>query len=75
MWRHVARLWVTGFLGFGRERSWNTSVVLVSSGEAWICADLILMSLVCLSVLDFDTAQSHGGCEMPWSLDPAEKYV
>ena len=24
-----------------RERSWNTSVVLVSSGEAWICTDLI----------------------------------
>ena len=32
-------------------------------------------SRLCLSLLDFDTAQSHGGCEMPWSLDPAEKYV
>ena len=40
-WRRVARLWVTGFLGFGRGRSWSTSVVLVSSGEAWSCADLI----------------------------------
>ena len=28
-----------------------------------------------LDLLDFDTAQNHGGYEMPWSLDPAEKYV
>ena len=28
------------FLGFFRERSWSTSVVLVSSGEAGICTDL-----------------------------------
>ena len=28
-------------LGFGRERSWSMSVVLVSSSKAWICADLI----------------------------------
>ena len=39
--RRLARLWVTGFLGFGRERSWNMSVALVSSGNAWIYADLI----------------------------------
>ena len=65
----------TGLLGFSHGRPWGTSVWLVSLGESWICTDLRLMSWVCLSLLDFDTAQSHGGCEMPWSLDPAEKYV
>ena len=63
-----------GFLGFGRERSWSTSVVLASSGEAWIYADLIL-SHGLLGLLDFDTAQSHGGYEMLWSLDPTDKHV
>ena len=33
-WRRVARLRVTGFLGFGHGRSWSTSVVLVSLGKA-----------------------------------------
>ena len=33
-WWRVSRLLVTGFLGFDRGRSWSTSVVLVSSGEA-----------------------------------------
>jgi len=28
-----------------------------------------------LGLLDFDTAQSHHGCEMSWSLDPADKHV
>ena len=65
----------TGLLGFSHGRPWGTSVWLVSSGESWICTDLRLMSRVCLSFLDFNTAQSHGGCEMPWSLNPAEKYV
>ena len=65
---------MTGFLGFGRERSWSTFVVLASSGEAWICADLIL-SHGSLGLLDFDTTQSHGGCEMLWSLDLADKHV
>ena len=65
---------MTGFLGFGRERLWSTSVVLPSSGEAWICADLIL-SHGLLGLLDFDTVQSHGGCEMLWSLDLADKHV
>ena len=74
-WRRVARRWVTGFLGFGRRRSWNTSVVLVSSGEAWICADLIGRGTDCLGLEDLDTAGSHGGCEMLWSLDPANKHV
>ena len=32
-------------------------------------------SRLCLSLLGFDIAQSHGGCEMPWSQDPAEKHV
>ena len=65
---------VTGFLGFGRERSWSMFMVLASSGEAWICADLIL-SHGLFGLLDFDTIVSHGGCEMSWSLDPASKHV
>ena len=28
-----------------------------------------------LGLEDLDTAVSHGGCEMLWSLDPADKYV
>ena len=52
----VQRLVVTGLLGFSHGRLWGTSVWLVSSGDAWICADLRLMSRVCLSLLDFDTA-------------------
>ena len=28
-----------------------------------------------LGLEDLDTAVSHGGYEMPWSLDPAEKHV
>ena len=39
-WRRVARIQVTGFLGFGRGRSWSTSVVLVSTGEGLMCTDL-----------------------------------
>ena len=74
-WRHVTRLRVTGFLGFGRGRSWSTSVVLVSSGEACSCIDLRLMSRVCLSLWILDTALSHGGCEMSWSLNPADMHV
>ena len=49
-------------------------MVLASSGEAWICADLIL-SHGLLGLLDFDIAQSHGGCEMPWSLNLVDKHV
>ena len=32
-------------------------------------------SRLCLSLWILDTALSHGGCEMPWSLDPAKKHV
>ena len=39
-WRRVARLRVIGFLGFGRGRSWSTSVVLVSTGEGLMCTDM-----------------------------------
>ena len=39
LWRVRLPLEV-GFLGFGRGRSWSTSVVLVSSGEARICTYL-----------------------------------
>ena len=28
-----------------------------------------------LGLKDLDIAVSHGGCEMLWSLDPADKYV
>ena len=28
-----------------------------------------------LGLEDLDTAGSHGGCEMLWSLDPANKHV
>ena len=28
-----------------------------------------------LELEDLDTAVSHGGCKMLWSLDPADKYV
>ena len=28
-----------------------------------------------LGLEDLDTAVSHGSCEMPWSLDPANKHV
>ena len=28
-----------------------------------------------LGLQDLDTAVSHGGCEMLWTLDPADKYV
>ena len=28
-----------------------------------------------LGLEDLDTAVSHGGCDMLWSLDPADKHV
>ena len=28
-----------------------------------------------LEFVDFDIAQSHGGCKMPWNLDPTDKHV
>ena len=72
------RVWLpleVGFLGFGRDMPWSTYVLLVSSGEGLMCTDLILMSRVCLSLWILDTTLRHGGCEMPWSLDPAEKLA
>ena len=39
-WWHVWLQLEVEFLGFFHERSWSTSVVLVSSGEAGICTDL-----------------------------------
>ena len=32
-------------------------------------------SRLCLNLWILDTTLSYGGCEMPWSLDPAEKHV
>ena len=40
-WWRVRLPLEVGFLGFGHDMPWSTSVVLASSGEAWICADLI----------------------------------
>ena len=40
-WWRVRLPLEVGFLGFGRDVQGSTSVVLASSGEAWICADLI----------------------------------
>ena len=37
----VTILTETSFLGLDRERPWSMSVVLVSTGKAWICVDLI----------------------------------
>ena len=48
---------------------------LVSSDEGLMCINLKSKSRVCLVVVDFDTALSHGGCEMPWSPDSADKHV
>ena len=28
-----------------------------------------------LGLKDLDTAVSHGGCKMPWSLDSADKHM
>ena len=74
VWWRVRLPLEVGFLGFGRNMPWSMSVVLASSSEALIWADLIL-SHGLLGLLDFDTAQSHGGCEMLWSLDPVDKHV
>ena len=40
VWRRVARLRVTGFLGFPYGRPRSTPVWLVSLGEGLICTDL-----------------------------------
>ena len=40
-WGRVGRFRLTRFLGFPREWPRSTSVGLVSTGKAWICADLI----------------------------------
>ena len=74
VWWRVRLPLEVGFLGFGRNMLWSMSVVLALSSEALIWADLIL-SHGLLGLLDFDTAQSHGGCEMLWSLDPVDKHV
>ena len=73
-WWRVRLPLEVGFLGFGHDMLWSASVLLVSLGKAWICADLILSHSL-LGLLDFDIAQSHGGCEMSWSLDPTGKHV
>ena len=56
-----------GILGFGRKRPWSTSVWLVSLGKALICTNMKGRGL--LRPENVDTAVSHGGCMMLWSLD------
>ena len=46
----------------------------VSTGEGLMCTDLIGRDGL-LGLEDLDTVVSHGGCEILWSLDPADKYV
>ena len=55
-WWHMRLPLEVGFLGFVHDMPWSTYVLLVSSSEGLMCTDLILMSRVCLSLLDFDTA-------------------
>ena len=49
-WRRVRLPLEVGFLGFGRDMPGSTTVVLASSGEAWICADLIGRGTDCLGL-------------------------
>ena len=74
MWRRVACFGLTGFLGFPRRRPRSTFVGSVSTGEGLMCTDLIGRDGL-LGLEDLDTVVSHGGCEILWSLDPADKYV
>ena len=53
-----------GFLGFGRDMQGSTFVVLASSGEAWICADLIGRGTDCLGL-------GSGHSSEPWRLRDA----
>ena len=39
------------------------------------CKNMRLMLRVCLSLWILDIALSHGGYEMLWSLNPADKHV
>ena len=47
----------------------------ISTGEGLMCTDLIGERHGLLGLEDLDIAMSHGGCEMLWSLDPADKHV
>ena len=40
-WWHVQLSLGIGFLGFGRDMPWSTSVLLVSLGEGLMCTDMI----------------------------------
>ena len=59
---------------------WSREVVEHVCGVGFIRRSLYLrrsdkLSHDLLGLLDFDTAQSHGDCEMLWSQDPTEKHV
>ena len=73
-WRRMASFWLSEFLGFPRGRPRSTSVGSVSTGEGLMCTDLIGRDGL-LGLEDLDTVVSHGGCEILWSLDLADKYV
>ena len=47
---------------------------LVSSGEGLMCTNLRSKSRVAW-LLILDTAGSHGGYMMSWSLDPTDKHL
>ena len=49
-WWHVRLPLDVGFLGFGRDMPWSTSVLLVSSGEGLMCTALIGRGTDCLVV-------------------------
>ena len=49
-WWRVRLLLEVGFLGFGRDMPWSTSVLLVSSGKGLMCTDLIGRDTNCLVV-------------------------
>ena len=49
-WWRVRKQLEVGFLGFGHDMPWSTSVLLVSSGEGFTCIDLIWRGTDCLGL-------------------------
>ena len=49
-WWRVQLSLEVGFLGFGRDMPWSTSILLVSSGEGLMCTDLIGRGTDCLGL-------------------------
>ena len=75
-WWRVRLPLEVGFLGFGRDRyavEHVCGVGFVRRGLDLCRSDRERHGL--LGLEDLDTAGGHGGCEMLWSLDPADKHV